>query len=184
MFGAGDVDPIDEPPGILNAFTVEEPLTGAVGTAVDPLTPGAEETAACEPSAGVEGSPTADGVAGPETDDAAAARKPPGVASCETFAALSLPTGFAAPTLRIPTLAATAPLAAVTKMAVAPAKVRARCLFMTETLETPRPSVASRRVKNWQSLTAKGPKIAMRSPRTRVSTAVACHPCTRECASR
>ena len=83
-----------------------------------------------------------------------------GVANCETLAAVSLPTGCVAPTLRIPTLAATAPPTAVTKMAVAPANVSARCLFMALTVETAPPRQPLRMVKNWQSSAAKGPKPA------------------------
>lgn len=59
-----------------------------------------------------------------------AARAALGVANSPTFAALNWPTGLEAPTLSIPTLAATAPLAAVTMIAAAPATVSARCLFM------------------------------------------------------
>lgn len=91
---------------------------------------------------------------------AVAAGAPLGVANWLTLAALNCPAGFDAPTLTIPTLAATAPLAAVTKTAAAPATVSARCLFMTLTVETATPTPASRTVKNWQSSFAKGPKTA------------------------
>jgi hypothetical protein len=60
------------------------------------------------------------------------------VASSDTDAAFNAPTGFWEPTLRIPTLAATAPLAAVTTIAAAPAKERARCLFMCRTVRVDR----------------------------------------------
>jgi hypothetical protein len=56
------------------------------------------------------------------------------VAKPTTELALRFPTDFGAPDPRIPTFAAMAPVAAVTRMAVAPAKVSARCLFMNRNL--------------------------------------------------
>jgi hypothetical protein len=59
------------------------------------------------------------------------------VAKSATELALRFPTDFGAPDPRIPTFAAMAPVAAVTRMAVAPAKVSARCLFMNRNLRAP-----------------------------------------------
>ena len=79
------------------------------------------------------------------------------VESSATFDALRLPTGFWLPEFRMPTFAATAPLAAVTMMAVAPAKVRATRLFMGPTVGIARPAPPPRTVKRWQSPPAEGP---------------------------
>jgi hypothetical protein len=81
-----------------------------------------------------------------------------GVANSATFAAVNWPAGFDAPALSIPTLAATAPLAAVTMMAAAPATVSARCLFMSMTVDTRNPTTPSRRVKKRQSPADEDPK--------------------------
>jgi hypothetical protein len=73
------------------------------------------------------------------------------VARSTTELALRLPTGLDEPALRIPTFAATAPVAAVTSTAVAPANVRARCLFMNRKLRGPREAGTPRKVKVRQS---------------------------------
>lgn len=73
------------------------------------------------------------------------------VARSTTELALRLPTDSGAPEARIPTFAATAPVAAVTSTAVAPANVRARCLFMNRNLRAPSEAETPRRVKVRQS---------------------------------
>lgn len=79
-------------------------------------------------------------------------------ASSPTLAAVNWPTGFSAPTLRSPTLAATAPLTVVTTIAAAPAKVSARCLFMSPNVESTPTAETPRTVKNWQSSGAGAPE--------------------------
>ena len=126
--------------------------------------------------AGADGSAGSAPATTPVAEAAVAARVAFGVASWATLAALSLPTGLAAPTLRMPTFAATAPLAAVTKIAVAPAKVSARCLFMRTTVENRNPTTPSRMVKNWQSRAAKGPETSSQRSCRPLREAQACHP--------
>ena len=175
----GEAEPEGEPLGVdapdegsprtPDTLSEDELFDGEVAVAPEPD----GEFAAAD---GANGVAAPDWSTGPLPEAAEAAWAVLGVASCATLAAVSCPTGFEAPTLRIPTLAATAPLAAVTKMAVAPAKVSARCLFMALTVETAPPTQPSRMVKNWQSPAAEGPETRIFLPSARVSTANPCHP--------
>jgi hypothetical protein len=168
-----EAPPEDKPLGALDALSDDEPLDDAAGgDAVAPDPDGGVAAAFVDPAC-TKGS---DGSTVPADEDADAVRATFGVASSETLAALSCPTGFEAPTLRSPTLAATAPLAAVTKMAVAPAKVSARCLFMAPTVGTALPTQPSRMVKNWQSHAANRPKTNNSAHGARVGPTHACHP--------
>jgi len=97
-----------------------------------------------------------------------AARAPLGCASSATLAMLNWPADLDAPTLSTPTFAATAPPAAVTMIAAAPATVRAKCLFMDQTVETRNPVTPSRKVKKRQSPPEKGPEFRGTSPFNRI----------------
>ena len=74
-----------------------------------------------------------------------------GVDSSATVVASSLPTGSCEAELRMPRLAATAALPAVSTMAADPAKVRARRRFMSVTVRRAPPEAGHRTVKCGQS---------------------------------